>query len=68
MVLTPPTLSFWHQYTSESTFDGGVLEISTNGGGTWADIGEANMTQNPYNATLSTSFLKPNWWKKSLDW
>ena len=54
-----PTLSFWHWYNTESTFDGGVLEISTNGGGSWADIGSANFLQNGYNGTLSTSFLNP---------
>jgi hypothetical protein len=40
----PPTLSFRHWYNSESTFDGGVLEISTNGGAR-ADIGSANITE-----------------------
>ncbi len=57
--VTPPTLSFWHWYNSESTFDGGVLEISTNGGGTWADIGAANIIQNGYNGTISTGFSNP---------
>ena len=55
----PPVLSFRHWYNSESTYDGGVLEISTNGGTTWADIGSANITQNGYNATLSSGFSNP---------
>ncbi len=55
----PPVLSFWHWYNTESTFDGGVLEISTNGGTSWADIGAANFTQNGYNATISNSYSNP---------
>lgn len=55
----PPALSFWHWYNSESTFDGGVVEISTNGGGSWSDIGAANYTQNGYNGTISTAFGSP---------
>ncbi|MBL0202416.1 MAG: M36 family metallopeptidase [Chitinophagaceae bacterium] len=56
---TPPELKFWHWYNSESGFDGGVLEISTNGGTTWSDIGAANITQNGYNGTISSSFGSP---------
>jgi hypothetical protein len=56
---TPPVLSFWHWYNSESTFDGAVLEISTNGGSTWSDIGSANITQNGYNSTISTASSNP---------
>ncbi len=52
-------LSFWHWYNTESTFDGAVLEISTNGGTTWADIGASNFTKNGYNATISTQFSSP---------
>jgi subtilisin-like proprotein convertase family protein len=48
---TPPVLSFWHNYNTEPGWDGGVVEISTNGGTTWLDLG-ANMTQNGYNGTL----------------
>ncbi|MDQ3929869.1 MAG: immune inhibitor A, partial [Chloroflexota bacterium] len=31
------TLTFWHNFDMENMFDGGVLEVSTNGGATWAD-------------------------------
>ena len=48
---TPPPLSFWHWYDTESTWDGGVLEISTDGGTTWNDMA-ANITQNGYSGTL----------------
>ena len=38
-------LSFWHTHTLESACDGGVVEVSTDGGRTWADIGEAAFTE-----------------------
>ncbi|MEM7480721.1 MAG: hypothetical protein AAF481_06080 [Acidobacteriota bacterium] len=31
-------LRFWHHYNTEATFDGGVLEYSTDGGTSWFDI------------------------------
>lgn len=33
------SLSFWHRFDAESGWDGGVVEISTNGGTTWTDLG-----------------------------
>jgi hypothetical protein len=45
-------LSFWHKYNLEEGYDGGQVEISTNGGGSWASLGP-QMTQNPYNGTSS---------------
>ncbi len=50
-------LSFWHSYNLESTYDGGVIEISV-GGGPWADLGPF-ITQNGYDATISTSYGNP---------
>lgn len=47
------TLSFWHRYSTEAGFDGGVVEISTNGGGTWTDLGQY-MSGLRYSGTLST--------------
>jgi len=52
------TLSFWHWYNFESGYDGSVIEISTDGGATWADLG-ANILTNGYNATLSASYSNP---------
>jgi hypothetical protein len=46
-----PKLSFAHRYNTEDGWDGGVVEISTNGGTTWTDLG-ANMLTNKYNGTL----------------
>jgi len=52
------SLSFWHHYNVENNFDGGVVEISTNGGGSWTDLGP-NITQNGYNGTISNSYGSP---------
>ncbi len=43
------TLSFWHYFNTEETYDGGIVEISTNNGSTWTDLGPF-MYQNPYNS------------------
>ncbi|MGC4101450.1 M36 family metallopeptidase [Ferruginibacter sp.] len=46
-----PKLSFWHRYNTEAGWDGGVVEISTNGGASWTDLGP-NMTTGGYNGGL----------------
>jgi extracellular elastinolytic metalloproteinase len=48
---TISTLSFWHYYETDATFDGGVVEISVDGGSSWQDLGPY-MIQNGYNETL----------------
>ena len=48
---TISTLSFWHYFETDPTYDGGVVEISTDGGSSWQDLGPY-MTQNPYNNTM----------------
>jgi hypothetical protein len=35
-------LEFWHRYNTESGWDGGALEYSTDGGTTWFDILDGN--------------------------
>ncbi len=53
------TLTFWHMYWFEgTTYDGSVLEISTNGGTSWSDLGAA-ITSGGYNGTISTSYSNP---------
>lgn len=47
------TLSFWHRYNTEDGWDGGVVEVSTNGGASWSDLG-SKMKLNPYNGSLGT--------------
>ncbi len=34
-------LNFWHRYRTEITFDGGVIEVSTDSGLTWKDVQDA---------------------------
>jgi len=48
---------FWHSYDTEANFDGGVIEISTNGV-VWNDLGPY-MTQGGYNSTISVSYGSP---------
>ena len=58
---TSATLTFWHAYDMESTYDGGVLEVSTDGGSTWADVtvvGGSFITGG-YDDTISSSFNSP---------
>jgi hypothetical protein len=53
-------LRFYHKYDMEVTFDGGVIEMSVNGGA-FTDIGKDNFIQNGYNLKIvseSTSPLK----------
>jgi lysyl endopeptidase len=52
-------LTFWHRYQFEGgSYDGSVLEISTDGGGSWADLG-SYITANGYNGTISTGWSNP---------
>ncbi len=53
-----PTLTFWHDYNTEPGYDGGVVEISSDGGSSWSDLGSA-MTANGYNSSLNTCCSNP---------
>ncbi len=44
-------LRFWHSFATEDTYDGGKVEISTNGGLTWSDLG-SKMIKNGYNGNI----------------
>jgi uncharacterized repeat protein (TIGR01451 family) len=47
-------LSFWHLYNTEAGFDGGVVEISTDGGSTWIDLNN-NFNLNGYNGLIDAA-------------
>ena len=46
-------LRFWHDYDTEANWDGGVVEISVNGG-EWTDLGDS-MFKNGYNSTINAN-------------
>lgn len=47
------TLSFWHYFNTEETFDGGAVQISVDNGLTWQDAGP-HMVLNGYNNVRAT--------------
>ena len=54
------SLSFWHDYTTESSYDGGVVEYSNDGGTTWLDLDlDSQTVTNGYSDTLSSSYNNP---------
>ena len=52
------TLTFWHTYDLEGNYDGGVLEISTNNGASYTDLG-AQITSGGYDGPISSSYSSP---------
>lgn len=64
-------LTFWHTFSFEPDFDGAVLEISTDGGTTWADLG-SQIAVGGYTATLPDAFGNPlggrQAWTNDLPW
>src|SRR6266566_7521046 len=50
-------LKFWHRYQFEDGFDGGAVEVSTDGGATWVDVlaGGGSFVSGCYNGLLSPS-------------
>lgn len=63
-------LLFWHRYGMEQDFDGGVLEISTDGGVHWTDLGP-QILSGGYTGTLDPSNPslggRPAWTGSSAD-
>ena len=57
------TLSFWHTYDFDGTlaecFDGGTLEVSTDGGATWTVLPDAAFTAGGFNGTVHTCCSNP---------
>lgn len=52
------TLSFRHRFNTEDGWDGGVVEISTNGGASWSDLG-SRMFIGKYNGSLGVGSNNP---------
>jgi Big-like domain-containing protein len=54
-------LIFWHRFNFESGFDGGVLEVSNDGGSTWTDVlaGGGSFASGGYNGTIAANFGSP---------
>jgi extracellular elastinolytic metalloproteinase len=48
---TNPVLRFEHKYGTEVATDGGIVQISTNGGTIWQDLSD-KMFQNPYRGNI----------------
>ncbi|HPN79690.1 hypothetical protein [Dokdonella sp.] len=60
---SPLSLIFWSDQTIESNgascYDGGILEVSTDGGTTFTQVGAAAMLTDPYNGPIATTFQNP---------
>ncbi len=54
-----PGLVFYHQYRTETDVDGGVVEISINGGEDWEDVGAENFIENGYDSELLSGSGNP---------
>ncbi len=60
----PITVKFWHAPNLEPSgttacYDGGILESSTDGGATWAQVPNASLLVGPYRGLVSSSFSNP---------
>jgi hypothetical protein len=58
---TTSHLKFWHRYQFEDGYDGGAVEVSTDGGATWVDVlaGGGNFVSSAYNGHISPSYGSP---------
>ncbi len=57
-------LKFWHLPNLENSgttacYDGGILEVSTDGGATWTQVANASLLVGPYTGAVSSSFGNP---------
>lgn len=53
----PGLLSFWHSYNTESSYDGGVVELSIDGGNAWFDAAPYIFENGYNNKIIGTSAL-----------
>lgn len=56
LIGTPSRLDFWHWADTELNYDGGVVEISADGGTTWTDLG-TQFLDGDYDSTLRSGPL-----------
>jgi len=61
-----PVLRFYHRYDTEPGTDGGLIEVSTDGGANWEAVPRANIFKNNYRGqlayqTFSLPFLEGYW-------
>ncbi|MDX1998092.1 MAG: S8 family serine peptidase [Thermoanaerobaculia bacterium] len=67
----PLTLQFWNHQTLEDRtggcFDGGLLEISTDNGATWAQVLDPQLLTDPYDGPFSGSTIRA-WCGDPQDW
>jgi hypothetical protein len=63
-------LRFFHWYDTENNFDGGRVDISTNGGTTWSALGNAGApnSTNWFNAANLFGSGEPGWTNNSGGW
>ena len=69
----PVTMQFWNWQTLESAgagscYDGGILEISTNGGSTWTYLPTTVMQTDPYDGPVSGLGGLEGWCGDPQDW
>jgi hypothetical protein len=47
-------MTFWHRFRTEASRDGGVLEVSTDGGSSWTGVGAPAFSGGGYNGTIDS--------------
>ena len=59
----PITLNFWHapnmETSSSGCFDGGILEVSNDGGSTWTQVADGDLLIGGYTGPISTQYNNP---------
>ena len=60
----PVVLKFWHTPNLENSgttacYDGGIVEVTTNGGTTWTPVPNANLLVGPYTGLVSELLRQP---------
>ncbi len=62
-VVSSTVLTFYHTYAFEGStstcYDGGTLEISTDGGSTWSVVPDSAFTAGGFTGTVNTSYSNP---------